>query len=225
MSTWKSEATDCKKLSLATSLGVEDTVVLELVRRAGLLSMASVFTIDTGRLPEESLQYLETIERHFDISIDVYFPQAESVAALYKEQGIYGFRNSVEERKRCCHVRKVEPLGRALRGSSHWIVGLRRQQAASRKSLQEVQHDEANGITRLAPIIEWSEKEVWDFARDNKLPIHSLHEQGYPSIGCAPCSRSVEGWRAGEENDTTLIRAGRWWWESPEHKECGIHRR
>ncbi|MFA6789686.1 MAG: phosphoadenylyl-sulfate reductase, partial [Arcobacteraceae bacterium] len=149
--------------------------------------------------------------------VDVYFPNAQDVEELYKNQGINGFYESIENRKACCHVRKIRPLQRALKGLEVWITGLRAAQSVTREAMQLVEYDESNRVIKLNPLLAWSEKEVWDFIKENKVPYNKLHDQGYPSIGCAPCTRAVK------EGDD--IRSGRWWWENPEHKECGLHKK
>jgi phosphoadenosine phosphosulfate reductase len=140
------------------------------------------------------------------------------VEKLEREKGLFSFRESLENRHECCHIRKVEPLGRALQGLAGWITGLRREQSVTRTALAPVELDEANGgILKINPLLEWSEAQVWEYAETRRIPTNRLHKQGYPSIGCAPCTRPVA---PGEHP-----RAGRWWWENPEHKECGLHRR
>ena len=139
------------------------------------------------------------------------------VEELYKNQGINGFYESIENRKACCFVRKIRPLQRALKGLEVWITGLRASQSVTREQMQLVEYDESNKVIKLNPLLAWSEQDVWDFIKENKVPYNKLHDQGYPSIGCAPCTRAVK------EGDD--IRSGRWWWENPEHKECGLHKK
>jgi phosphoadenosine phosphosulfate reductase len=153
----------------------------------------------------------------YGIKVDVYFPEAKEVEELYKTQGINGFYESIENRKRCCFVRKIQPLQRALKGLEVWITGLRASQSVTREQMQLVEYDEANQVIKLNPLLAWSEQDVWNFIKENKVPYNKLHNQGYPSIGCAPCTRAV---KEGED-----IRSGRWWWENPEHKECGLHKK
>lgn len=196
-----------------TSLGVEDMVLADLiVRHAPKIAIA---TLDTGRLPAETYELLVRAERHFKRRIEVFFPQAAAVEQYVRYNGINGFFESVTQRKSCCEVRKVEPLSRALAGKRAWITGMRRDQAATRAALSEQAWDEDHGLTKFNPLIDWSLDDIWAYVRENKVPYNALHDQGYPSIGCAPCTRAV---KPGED-----VRAGRWWWESPEQKECGLH--
>lgn len=203
------------RIALASSYGVEDQVLTDMILKID--PTVKIFTLDTGRLPEETYSVMDQTNRKYGISVDVYCPDKEAVEALYQTQGINGFRDSVENRKACCHVRKIEPLRRALEGIEVWITGLRRSQSPTRESMQLIEWDETNKLIKLNPLIEWDEKRVWDYIKSNKVPYNALHTQGYPSIGCAPCTRAI---RDGED-----IRAGRWWWESPGHKECGLHLR
>jgi len=158
---------------------------------------------------------MDLTNRKYNIKIDVLFPHAKDVETLYQTQGINGFKESIENRKECCHIRKIAPLKRALSTLDVWITGLRRSQSQTRESMKLVEFDEGNNLIKINPLIEWSEEEVWDYLKKHKVPYNELHEQGFPSIGCAPCTRAIA---AGED-----IRSGRWWWESPEHKECGLH--
>jgi len=203
------------KVSLACSFSIEDVVTIDLVRRAGL--NLGVFAIDTGRLPEETYIAAETVAMRYDLRIDWFFPQAEAVQQLEREKGLFSFRESLDNRHQCCAIRKVEPLRRALAGLAGWVTGMRREQSVTRSEILPIEVDEAHGsILKLNPLCSWSEEQVWDYARRQRIPVHPLHRQGYPSIGCAPCTRAIKD---GED-----VRAGRWWWENPEHKECGLHR-
>jgi len=202
--------------AIASSFGVEDVVLIDLASRHA--PRLGVFTLDTGRLPPETYDVMEQVRRRYDIRIETYFPDRAPVEALENEKGFFSFRRSVEERKECCAIRKLEPLARALRGKKAWVTGLRREQSVTRADVKLVEVDEAHGgILKLNPLARWTEAQVWRYARDRSLPVNALHERGYPSIGCAPCTRAVA---PGED-----VRAGRWWWESPEHKECGLHER
>jgi phosphoadenosine phosphosulfate reductase len=158
---------------------------------------------------------MERVRRKYKISIESYFPDAAKVEALERAKGFYSFRDSIENRKECCGIRKVEPLQRALKNLEGWITGLRREQAVTRTTLEKVEWDAAHGILKFNPLADWTEKQVWEYIKKNKVPYNRLHDQGYPSIGCAPCTRAV---KSGDD-----IRSGRWWWENPEHKECGLH--
>ena len=175
-----------------------------------------ILTLDTGRLNEETYEVMDAVRCKYGVTIESYFPNAHDVEDLERTKGFYSFRESVENRKECCGIRKVEPLRRALKGLDAWITGLRRAQSVTRTDLQKIELDEAHpGLYKINPLADWSEKDVWGYIKKNEVPYNRLHDAGYPSIGCAPCTRAV---KPGED-----IRAGRWWWENPEHKECGIH--
>lgn len=201
------------KIALSSSYGAEDQVLTDMLVKID--PMVKIFSLDTGRLPEETYALMEQTNRKYGIKVDVYHPDAAEIEALYAKQGINGFRESIENRKECCHVRKIKPLRRALEGLDVWITGLRRSQSPTRETMKLIEWDEANGLIKLNPLIEWDEEKVWDYIKTNNVPYNVLHDQGYPSIGCAPCTRAI---REGED-----LRAGRWWWENPEHKECGLH--
>ncbi|MDA8126257.1 MAG: phosphoadenylyl-sulfate reductase [Deltaproteobacteria bacterium] len=203
-------------VALACSFSVEDIAIIEIAREQGLA--IGVFALDTGRLDEETYEVAEAVSQRYGIRIDWFFPRRDLVETLEREKGLFSFRESLENRHECCRIRKVEPLGRALKGLSGWITGLRREQAVTRAALAPVERDELNGgLVKINPLLHWSETEVNEYARQRGIPINRLYGRGYRSIGCAPCTRAV---RPGED-----ARAGRWWWESPEHKECGLHRR
>jgi len=200
--------------AIASSFGVEDVVLIDLASRYA--PRLRVFTLDTGRLPSETYDVMEQVRHRYGIRIETYFPDRATVEALENEKGFFSFRRSVDERKECCAIRKLEPLSRALTGKEAWITGLRREQSVTRAGVEVVEVDKAHGgIVKLNPLARWTEAQVWRYARDRSLPVNALHERGYPSIGCAPCTRAIA---PGED-----VRAGRWWWESPEHKECGLH--
>lgn len=201
------------RIALASSYGAEDQVLTDIMVKID--PIAKIFSLDTGRLPEETYALMDQTNRKYGINVEVFCPDRTALEELYKSQGINGFRESIENRKACCQVRKLEPLRRALSGLEVWITGLRRSQSPTRETMQLVEWDAANGLIKLNPLIEWSEQMVWDYIHENKVPYNVLHDQGYPSIGCAPCTRAI---REGED-----LRAGRWWWENPEHKECGLH--
>ena len=203
-------------VSLACSFSVEDIVIIDLAKAAGV--EIGVFALDTGRLNEETYEVADAVSDRYRIKIDWFFPSYPSVEKLEREKGLFSFRDSLENRHECCHIRKVEPLSRALQGFSGWITGLRRCQSVTRGELKAVELDELNGgMLKINPLLEWDDEQVWGYATKHGLPTNRLHQQGYPSIGCAPCTRPVA---PGEHP-----RAGRWWWENPEHKECGLHRR
>jgi phosphoadenosine phosphosulfate reductase len=202
-----------KVSALSSSFGAEDQVLTHMLLQID--KNANIFTLDTGRLPYETYSVMDATNLKYGIKIDVYFPKDEDVEALYKEQGINGFYESIENRKRCCGVRKIEPLKRALKKYDFWITGLRASQSVTREDMQLFEYDKGNDVIKVNPLINWSEQDVWDYINKNNVPFNKLHVQGYPSIGCAPCTRAVKD---GED-----IRSGRWWWENPEHKECGLH--
>ena len=202
--------------AIASSFAVEDVVLIDLAARHA--PSLRLFTLDTGRLHPETYEVMELVRRRYGARIEAFFPDRGEVEALVREQGLFSFRQSVEARKECCFIRKVEPLGRALAGRAAWATGLRREQSITRTAVEVLERDLGHGgIVKLNPLAAWTEAQVWSYAREHRLPVNALHERGFPSIGCAPCTRAVG---PGED-----ARAGRWWWESPEHKECGLHLR
>ena len=203
----------CEVLAFASSLGQEDQVVLDLIVKGGL--DIPVFTLDTGRLFSETYDLIAATEQKYGLKIQVAFPDFDEVEQMVSEEGINLFRNSVEARKHCCAVRKIHPLKRRLKNSKGWICGLRCDQSPTRTGLHAVEWDAAHGIQKFNPLIDWSLGEVQRYLKENDVPCNPLHAQGFVSIGCACCTRAVG---PGED-----IRAGRWWWEAPGHKECGLH--
>ena len=202
------------RVALASSFGAEDMVILDLM--AGLVARPRVFTLDTGRLPQETFDLMDAARRRYGIEIEVYFPEPQAVEAMVRSRGLNLFYESVENRRDCCGVRKVEPLRRALATVDGWITGLRRDQILTRAETAKIATDEAHGgIWKIAPLAEWDEEQVWGYIREHEVPYNALHDRGYPSIGCAPCTRAIE---PGEHP-----RAGRWWWEEPDQRECGLH--
>ena len=202
--------------AFASSLGAEDMVLTDLIAKhtPGI----GVFTLDTGRLPQETYALLQQVGEHYPaLKLKVYYPERAAIEQYVNSHGINAFYHSVELRKACCGIRKVEPLKRALAGKAAWITGMRRDQAVTREGLEVAGYDADNGLHKFNPLLEWSHLDVWTYISTYKVPYNVLHDQGYPSIGCAPCSRAIT---VGED-----IRAGRWWWEQPEHKECGLHPR
>lgn len=197
----------------ANSFGAEDMVLTDLIGR--FYPTIEMFTLDTGRLPEETYSLMQQAEDRYHIHIHLYFPESAAVEKYVAQNGPNGFYDSVELRKACCHMRKVEPLKRALRGRRAWITGLRRDQAPTRKDLTEVEFDPDNGLQKISPLLNWELSDVWDYLKEFEVPYNLLHDKGYTSIGCAPCTRAIT---PGED-----VRAGRWWWENPETKECGLH--
>jgi phosphoadenosine phosphosulfate reductase len=200
--------------ALASSFGAEDMVVLDLIARDGLA--IGIFTLDTGRLPLETHDLVARVRDHYGLDIEIFAPWPGSVDSYVEQYGFDGFYDSVDARKGCCNVRKVEPLRRALAARRGWITGLRRGEAESRASVQEVQRDAVTGKWKFSPLADWTNDDVWEYLRANRVPYNALHDRGYPSIGCEPCTRAV---KPGEHP-----RAGRWWWESAgARKERGLH--
>ena len=206
-------ARDFTPAAFANSLGAEDMVLTDLIVKSGLA--IEIFSLDTGRLPLETYDLMAGVRQHYGLKLKIFFPQASTVENYVRGHGINAFYESVDLRKACCHMRKVEPLQRALAGKRAWITGLRARQAATRDGLPIREYDAGNGLEKFNPLAEWSEKEVWTYIKQNAVPYNALHDKFYPSIGCAPCTRAIS---PGED-----IRSGRWWWETPESKECGLH--
>ena len=201
-------------LAFACSLGLEDAALVEMISRRA--TKPRIFFLDTGRLHPETYDTLARLQDRYGLAIETYFPEAAAVEAFVNGHGANAFYESLELRKACCAIRKVEPLRRALEGAGGWITGLRREQAATRAGLGPFELDWAHGgILKVNPLIGWSFAEVRAYAREREIPVNPLHALGYPSIGCAPCTRPI---LEGED-----LRAGRWWWETPEQKECGLH--
>jgi phosphoadenosine phosphosulfate reductase len=202
------------RIALASSMGAEDQAITHML--CSLDSNPRIFTLDTGRLPRETYDTIEATNAKYGIKIKMLFPDRADVEAMMGEEGPNLFYKSIEGRKRCCQIRKVIPLKRELATLDAWIVGLRKEQSVTRTELSPVEWDEGNGLVKISPLADWTFEQLWDYIRENGIPVSPLHAQGYPSIGCAPCTRAIA---EGED-----MRAGRWWWESPEHKECGLHR-
>ncbi|MBC7163323.1 MAG: phosphoadenylyl-sulfate reductase [Immundisolibacter sp.] len=195
------------------SFGPEGVVLTHLIT-AHTPDIATA-SLDTGRLPEQTYAVADALRQRYGLVIDWWFPDAESLGNFTREHGVNAFYNSVELRRACCGIRKVEPLGRMLVGKMAWITGRRRQQGLKRAALPEREWDEQRGILKFNPLAEWTHDDVWTFIRANSIPYNALHDQGYPSIGCAPCTRAIT---VGEDP-----RAGRWWWEQDSTRECGLH--
>ncbi|MBL8396403.1 MAG: phosphoadenylyl-sulfate reductase [Candidatus Accumulibacter sp.] len=207
-------ASDFSPAGFASSLGAEDMVLTDLI--VGDRLPIEIFSLDTGRLPPETYDLIAEVRKHYGLALRLYYPRHDLLEAWTHEHGINAFYESVELRKGCCFVRKVEPLQRALTGRKAWVTGMRAQQAATRDGLPLRSVDTANGgLQKFNPLAEWSEHEVWAYLKLNKVPYNALHDCFYPSIGCAPCTRPVT---PGED-----VRAGRWWWENPQSRECGLH--
>lgn len=203
------------RIALACSFQAEESVLIDMMHRLRGPDFR-VFTLDTGRLNQETYDCMDAIRERYGIQIEVFFPNTTQVESMVREYGLNLFYKSAESRKLCCGIRKVEPLNRALKELDGWMTGLRREQAVTRTTVRKVEVDnDHGGIAKVNPLADWSEREVWDYIHENRLPYNKLYDLGYPSIGCAPCTRAV---RPGED-----IRAGRWWWENPATKECGLH--
>lgn len=201
-------------ICMATSFQLGGLVLLDMLHRVG--KPVRVFSIDTGRLPEETYECAEAIRRKYGIDIEWVFPQYAAVQTLETKKGLFSFKESIDNRKECCGIRKVEPLGRALEGYSAWITGRRVEQGETRTSLRFIEPDPVHpGLVKVNPLLNWSKAELWYYVEENGVPHNRLYDEGYLSIGCACCTRPCKG---GEDE-----RAGRWWWESPGHKECGLH--
>jgi len=201
------------KICFASSMGAEDQVITDLIAKAGL--SIPIFTLDTGRLFEETYQLISATTKRYGINIEIYFPVAKEVQEMVNTKGINLFYDSLESRKLCCEIRKKHPLKNAFKGRVAWICGLRSEQAISRFATKLFEDDEANGLIKINPLVRWTEKQVWDYIKTNNVPYNKLHDKNFPSIGCACCTRAV--------NPGDDVRAGRWWWEEPEQKECGLH--
>ena len=200
-------------VALSSSFGAEDMVLIDMLMKID--QKARIFTLDTGRLPQETYNVIDATRQKYGATIEVFFPQPDAVQNMVAEHGMNLFYHSVENRKLCCGVRKMEPLRRALSGLDAWITGLRREQSVTRTAVHKVEWDEGNSLVKVNPLVDWSHDEVWTYIREHNVPYNALHDRGYPSIGCAPCTRAIQ---PGEHE-----RAGRWWWENPESKECGLH--
>ena len=203
------------KAGLASSFGMEDMILIDII--AKLKGPITIFTLDTGRLHEETYEIMDKVRSHYGLEIKTYFPNLQQVENLVREKGFFSFKENIENRKECCAIRKIEPLNRALSDLDAWVTGLRRDQAVTRtetpKVLEDIDHPP---LIKINPLADWTQTQVEDYIGQHKVPVNALHKRNFPSIGCAPCTRPIE---PGED-----IRAGRWWWENPEHKECGLHR-
>lgn len=203
------------RVVFTTSFSAEDQILADMIVRAGL--GIEIVTLDTGRLFPETYELWAETERHYGIRVRAFTPERESLESLVNTRGIALYRLGVEERRSCCRVRKLEPLARALAGASAWVTGLRREQSVTRTEIAHIERDEQHGLSKINPLADWSEQDVWNYIRAYEVPYNPLHDRGYPSIGCACCTRAIKR--------TESIRAGRWWWEPSEHKECGLHNR
>ena len=204
---------DKDRIALASSLGAEDQVLTQII--LAIKPDARIFILDTGRLHSETYEVMSRTMSQYKMKYEFLFPESADIEELESVHGPNCFYESVENRKKCCFVRKVKPLTRVIATLDVWVTGLRRQQAVTRNTIEKIEWDEDNSLLKLNPLADWSEEQVWSYIHENHIPYNSLHDQGYPSIGCAPCTRAV---KPGED-----LRSGRWWWEEPEHKECGLH--
>ena len=202
-------------IALASSLAAEDQALTHML--LSIAPGARIFTLDTGRLPQETYDVMAATMDKDHVNYEVLFPEFSKVEEMTSAHGPNLFRESSEKRVLCCHIRKVLPLRRKLTTLNAWVCGLRRSQALTRADIKKLEWDDANGLVKVNPLADWTPEQLWDYIRKNNIPYNALHDKGYASIGCAPCTRPVV---EGED-----IRAGRWWWENPEHKECGLHNR
>lgn len=202
-----------EKISLSTSLGIEDQILTHMLSTVD--PNAHIFTLDTGRLFPETYDLINTTSRKYNVHIEVFFPESYEVEHMVSEKGINLFYDSISNRKLCCYVRKLKPLSRALKGKEAWITGIRQNQSITRNDIKLIQWDKNNEILKINPLINWTEEELNAYIKEHRVPINPLHRKGFTSIGCQPCTRAITN---GED-----VRAGRWWWENPETKECGLH--
>ncbi len=203
------------RIAIASSFGAEDVVLMDMAVRID--PEVKIFTLDTGRLHQETYDLMDRIRERYNINIEVCFPDKNKVQEMVKNHGLNPFYESTDLRKLCCRIRKIEPLLEKLKDLDAWICGLRQEQAVTRFEIKKVENDHLNNIIKINPLEDWTDEEVWEYIRKNDVPYNKLHDIDFPSIGCAPCTRAI---KPCEE-----IRAGRWWWEEPEKKECGLHNR
>lgn len=202
------------RLALSSSLSIEDQTLADIMLKID--HNVRIFTLDTGRLFPETYRLIDDTNQHYNIKMELFCPQTEALQDFIRTYGINPFYDGIEKRHACCQVRKLEPLSRAFKGLDAWVCGLRRSQSVTRSDMQLVEWDERHGLLKINPLINWSEEQVWNYIKEHKVPYNELHDKGYPSIGCEPCTRAVR--------HIDDIRSGRWWWENPEHRECGLHR-
>jgi phosphoadenosine phosphosulfate reductase len=211
--------TEFKNVCYANSLGPESMVLTDLIwgPSAAALSGIEIFSIDTGRLYPETYDLIERVQQRYGRALRIYYPDASELEGWVGANGINGFRDGIDQRRGCCVIRKVEPFRRAVSGRAAWVTGIRRAQSAARAMAAPVAWDGEYGLHKVSPLLEWTEKDVWEYIRRKRLPYNVLHDKGFPSIGCAPCTRAVQ---PGQDP-----RSGRWWWERSESRECGLHPR
>lgn len=203
------------KIALSSSLGAEDQALTHMLMNVS--PETRIFTLDTGRLFPEAYDLLSRTSKKYKKKIEVFFPDKDDVETMVNLKGVNLFYDSVQNRKLCCHVRKIEPLKRAFNGLEAWICGLRAQQSVTRNEAQLFEWDKINGLVKINPLVHWDEDTMWAYIKENNVPYNKMHDNGFPSIGCQPCTRAI--------SETEDVRAGRWWWENPETKECGLHKR
>ena len=201
------------KVVIASSLGAEDQVITDMAIKVS--KKFKIFTLDTGRLPQETYDLIEETNKRYKIKIRIYFPEKKEVEKIVNEHGPNLFYESIEKRKMCCQIRKVDVLKMVLKNYNVWITGLRQEQSITRQNIKKIEWDNNFNLIKINPIFDWKTEDIWDYIKKYKVPYNKLHDKNYPSIGCAPCTRAID---KGED-----IRSGRWWWEQPEQKECGIH--
>lgn len=211
----KNAVAEYKNVCYANSLGAESVVLTDLIWES--VPQIEIFSIDTGRLFPETYDLIDRLQRRYNRQLRMYYPDAVEMEGWVGKNGINGFRDGVEQRRGCCAIRKVGPFRRALAGRAAWVTGIRHSQSASRALAAPVEWDQEYGLQKISPLLSWSETEVWEYIRRKRLPYNTLHDNGFPSIGCAPCTRAVQ---PGEDE-----RSGRWWWERPDLRECGLHPR
>lgn len=202
-----------EKIVFSTSLGAEDQVITQMISSLGL--DIEIFTLDTGRMFPETYKTLQKTIEKYPREIKVYFPESSEVEKLMTEKGSFSFYDSVENRKECCDIRKVRPIKKALNGKTIWLTGIRAEQSQSRHSSSHIEYDLHNDIIKIHPIFYWSNDDVWTYIKENDIPYNKLHDEGFVSIGCQPCTRAIQ------PNED--FRSGRWWWEDENKKECGLH--
>lgn len=203
------------RIALSSSLGAEDQVLTDMLVRID--PKVKIFTLDTGRMFPENYELIDKTNKAYDLNMEICFPDYVEVEGMVNKKGVNLFYESMENRKMCCHIRKIEPLKRALKDLDIWICGLRSDQSVTRIDTHLLEWDESNGLLKLNPLVNWTHDQIWEYIRENKVPYNALHDKGFLSIGCQPCTRAL---KSGED-----VRAGRWWWEKPESKECGLHNR
>ncbi|MBO4738752.1 MAG: phosphoadenylyl-sulfate reductase [Bacteroidales bacterium] len=201
------------KIAVSSSLSIEDQTLTDMALK--ISKKTRIFTLDTGRLFPETYQLIDKTNLRYDIKMEVFCPQTEALQNFVQTYGINPFYESLEKRHACCQVRKLEPLSRAFKTLDAWICGLRKSQSVTRTNMQKIEWDENHQILKINPLIDWTEEQTWTYIKTNHVPYNKLHDKNYPSIGCEPCTRAVQ---PGED-----IRSGRWWWEDPKHRECGLH--